>query len=172
MYRPWKWLKRGNYSFFSHCRAGTKLLLALKFSLDDFSPELQYLPKKQNSGFLHVPIEHKEMSREIERIQISGQNTTWLVSIYPKTFLFYFRLQWSSMKSLSENSQGPSKISSGCVQPLGALSFTLMLWRVDGKYHRINKKISSSAPKSLSGMKRIEESFVPSLNNVNLCNTT
>ena len=66
MYQPWKWLKRGNYSFFSHCRIGTKLLLALKVSLDDFSPELQYLPKKQNSGFLYVPIEHKEMSQKIK----------------------------------------------------------------------------------------------------------
>lgn len=87
MYQLWKWLKRGNYSFFSHCRTGTKLLLALKVSLDDFSPELQYLPKKQNSGFLDVPIEHKGMSQEIEHIQISGQNTTWLVSVFHKNIV-------------------------------------------------------------------------------------
>ena len=50
--------------------------MALKISLDDFSPELQYLPKKQNSGFLYVPIEHKEMSQKIEHIRIPGQNVT------------------------------------------------------------------------------------------------
>lgn len=62
--------------------------MALKISLDDFSPELQYLPKKQNSGILYVPIEHKEMSQKTEHIQIPGQNATWLVSIYHKAFLF------------------------------------------------------------------------------------
>lgn len=35
-----------------------------------------------------VPIEHKEMSQEIGHIQISGQNATWLISMYHKFFLF------------------------------------------------------------------------------------
>lgn len=78
MYQPWQWLKRGNYSFFSHCRAGTKWLLALKDTLDDCSPELQYLPRKQNSGFfflcLCVPIEYNKMSQEIRFTKLLVKN--------------------------------------------------------------------------------------------------
>lgn len=68
--------KRGHSLFSSHCMGGTKLLLALKVAFGNFSPELQYLPKKQNSGFLDVPLEHNEMSQEIGYVQIAAQITT------------------------------------------------------------------------------------------------
>lgn len=105
MYQPWKWLQRGNYSRFSHCRNGTKLLLALKVLLDDISPELQYLPRKYNSEFFVCT--HRTQRNE-------PKNRTY-ANILPKHNLvfayitkLYFRLQRSSMKSSSPNSHSPS----------------------------------------------------------------
>lgn len=44
--------------------AWDKVTSGSKDSLGDISPELQYLPRKQNSGFLCVSIEHNEMNQE------------------------------------------------------------------------------------------------------------
>lgn len=63
MDQPWKRCKEASLH---RCAlpAWDKVTSGSKDSLGDISPELQYLPRKQNSGFLCVSIEHNEMNQE------------------------------------------------------------------------------------------------------------
>lgn len=64
MEQPWKRLQGGKSASCCALSAWDKVTSGSKDSLGDISPELQYLPRKQNSGFLCVSIEHNEMNQE------------------------------------------------------------------------------------------------------------
>lgn len=135
MYQPWKWLKRGNYSPFSHCRNGTKLLLALKVLLDDISPELQYLPRKYNSGFLYVPTEHKEMSQNKDICKYLVQTQLGVCMYHKTVFQAAMKLNEIIISKLPQPFRWSRATNYHLIvfSPLVPLGFMLMLWRADVK---------------------------------------
>lgn len=122
MYQPWKWLKRGNNSRFSHCRNGTKLLVALKVLLDDISPELQYLPRKYNSEFFVCTHRTQRNEPKIGHMQISCPNTTWCLHISQNHISGCSEAQWNHHLQTPTALQMVKghKLSFDCIQPVGA----------------------------------------------------